>query len=73
MSDRTDHSDDNDDELVDHDDSPPGQMPFFQEIPPRHAKGSRRFILMGLLLAISIPIVLGLVFVLLRSLVSPGN
>lgn len=74
MSDRTDHSkDDEDEEFVDHDNSTPGSMPFFQDIPPRHVKGSKRVIVVGLLLTIGIPIVLGLLFFLLRSMVNPGG
>lgn len=46
-----------------------GAMPLFQDMPPRHIKGTRRFIIAGLILAIAIPTGLGLLFYVLRSLV----
>lgn len=44
-------------------------MPLFQDMPPRQIKGARRFVIGGLILAIAIPIGIGLLFYVLRSLV----
>ena len=46
-----------------------GAMPLFQDMPPRQIKGARRFVIGGLILAIAIPIGIGLLFYVLRSLV----
>ena len=46
-----------------------GAMPLFQDMPPRHIKGTRRFVIGGLILAIAIPVGLGALFYILRSLV----
>lgn len=47
-----------------------GDMPLFQDMPPRHIKGTRRLIFAGLALIIALPVVIGLLFYLLRSLVT---
>lgn len=47
----------------------PGSMPLFKDMPPRHIKGARRFVIGGLILAIAIPVGIGLLFYILRSLV----
>jgi hypothetical protein len=45
-------------------------MPMFQDIPPRHTKGTRRFVIGGLILAIAVPVGIGALFYFLRSLVT---
>lgn len=47
-----------------------GDMPLFQDMPPRHIKGTRRFVIGGLILAIAIPLGIGALFYVLRSLVA---
>ena len=50
----------------------PGDMPLFKDMPARHVKGSRRTILAIIMIAILLPLVVGGLFYLLRSLQSPG-
>ncbi len=51
----------------------PGSMPLFIDIPPRHVKGSRAAIFFFIALAVLVPIVLGVLFYLLRTLQAPGQ
>ncbi len=53
-------------------DDEPGSMPFFKDVPPRHVKGSRRVIFAFIALVILVPLFIGGLFYLLRSLQSPG-
>jgi hypothetical protein len=53
-------------------DEQPGSMPFFKDMPPRHVKGSRRTIFAFIVVVILVPVVVGGLFYLLRSLQSPG-
>ncbi len=54
------------------DDQASGSMPFFRDMPPRHVKGSRRTVFFFIAVAILLPLVIGGMFYLLRSLQSPG-